>query len=163
MNDFSRINRKSPRLNWSSESILQALDQLTNSYRSLENRRAEKAGLTSAEARCMMCFNRDKYHTVKGLAAELGLVKSRITRIADGLAKKGLTERLPDPEDRRICMMRLTPDGVKKLEELNRCCHETLESLFHDATLERKGQILGTLAEITGSLEQANLREPSSL
>ncbi|WP_017731922.1 MarR family winged helix-turn-helix transcriptional regulator [Nafulsella turpanensis] len=41
-----------------------------------------------------------------------------LTRIIDLLCSKGLTERVLHPEDRRSFIVQLTPDGVKKVEQL---------------------------------------------
>lgn len=41
-----------------------------------------------------------------------------ITRIIDLLCKKGLTQRSPDPEDRRRFRVELTPAGRRKIEKV---------------------------------------------
>jgi len=59
-------------------------------------------------------------HTVKGLAASLGLNKPAITRAADRLAEYGLVVRKVDASDRRSVLIGLTKQGVALLDALAR-------------------------------------------
>ena len=45
------------------------------------------------------------------LGERLGIDKSYVTAIADSLGKAGLVERQPDPADRRVRNLVLTPEG----------------------------------------------------
>jgi len=72
-----------------------------------------------AELKCLMLFSGERYLTVKGIAQKLEVAKSRVTKIVDGLIKKGLVERIDDPKDGRIRLISLTPTGQKKSEEID--------------------------------------------
>ena len=54
---------------------------------------SERFGLPDAELRCLMLFGEDKYCTSKGLSAKMNVVKSRITRIVEGLENKNMVQR----------------------------------------------------------------------
>jgi DNA-binding MarR family transcriptional regulator len=49
----------------------------------------------------------------------MGVVKSRITKLIEGLVNKGLVQRFKDPEDSRITLLRLTAKGQAKLKQIN--------------------------------------------
>jgi DNA-binding MarR family transcriptional regulator len=82
-------------------------------------RQSEQFDLPDAELRCLRLFGRERYLTPKGLARQMGVVKSRITKIIDGLVTKQLVQRLKDPEDSRITLLSLTPQGQAKLDQIN--------------------------------------------
>jgi len=82
-------------------------------------RQSEQFDLPDAELRCLRLFGQERYLTSKGLARQMGVVKSRITKIIDGLAAKQLVQRLKDPEDSRITLLSLTPQGQEKLDQIN--------------------------------------------
>lgn len=82
-------------------------------------RQSEQFDLPDAELRCLRLFGQERYLTPKGLARQMGVVKSRITKIIDGLAAKQLVQRLKDPEDSRITLLSLTPQGQAKLDQIN--------------------------------------------
>ena len=80
---------------------------------------SERFDLPDAELRCLLLFGQERYLTAKGIALQMNVVKSRVTKIIDGLVKKGFVHRTKDPEDSRITLLSLTPGGQKKLDEIN--------------------------------------------
>ncbi len=54
-------------------------------------------------------------HTVRGLAARLGVSKPVVTRALNSLSALGLVQRRRDENDKRSVFIDLTPDGVEFL------------------------------------------------
>jgi DNA-binding MarR family transcriptional regulator len=57
-------------------------------------------------------------HTVRALAAKLGVTKPVITRALDTMGRLGLVTRKRDPADRRNVLVQRTVDGALFLERL---------------------------------------------
>ncbi len=57
-------------------------------------------------------------HTVRGLAAKLGVTKPVITRALDTMGRQGLLERRRDQKDRRNVLVHRTVDGALEVERL---------------------------------------------
>jgi len=57
-------------------------------------------------------------HTVRGLAARLGVTKPVITRALDTMGELGLVTRVRDERDRRNVIIKRTVDGALYLERL---------------------------------------------
>lgn len=57
-------------------------------------------------------------HTVRALAAKLGVTKPVITRALDTMGRLGLVSRKRDPADRRNVMVQRTVDGALFIERL---------------------------------------------
>ena len=51
---------------------------------------SDRFNLPDAELRCLMLFGEERYLTPKGIAHKMNVVKSRITKIIDGLIRKDL-------------------------------------------------------------------------
>jgi DNA-binding MarR family transcriptional regulator len=66
----------------------------------------------------LTCYLTEGHHTVRGLAAELNVSKSVITRSLDKLGEMELARRIPDPADRRSVLVERTPPGWDLLQEL---------------------------------------------
>ena len=79
---------------------------------------SDRFDLPDAELRCLLLFGEERYLTPKGIAQKMNVVKSRISKIVDGLMKKGLVQRIKDPEDSRIYLLSLTPDGQRKINDI---------------------------------------------
>ncbi len=57
-------------------------------------------------------------HTVRGLAAKLGVTKPVITRALDAMGQKGLLTRKRDERDRRNVVIQRTLDGALAVQKL---------------------------------------------
>lgn len=57
-------------------------------------------------------------HTVRALAAKLGVTKPVITRALDTMGRQGLVARKRDPKDRRNVLVQRTVNGALFLERL---------------------------------------------
>jgi len=93
---------------------------------------SEKFQLPDAELRCLMLFGGDRYLTPKGIAYKMNVVKSRVTKIVEGLVQKNLVQRVADPEDSRVTLLSLTSDGQGKLVEIR----EFLTSVYSETLLQ---------------------------
>lgn len=52
------------------------------------------------------------------IATDLGLDMSTVSRHISSLERQGLVSKNTDPTDRRSCQVRLTSDGIEKLERI---------------------------------------------
>jgi DNA-binding MarR family transcriptional regulator len=78
----------------------------------------DRFGLPDAELRCLGLFGEERYLTATGLAQKMNVVKSRVSKIVDGLIRKKLIQRIKDPEDSRVSLLSLTPKGQKKINDI---------------------------------------------
>ena len=63
------------------------------------------------------------------LAGSLGHNLSAATTLMDRLVDKGLTHRVPDPNDRRVVLCELTPKGRATMEHLRGMTKETVTQI----------------------------------
>ena len=66
----------------------------------------------------LTCYTVARDHTVRGLAADLKVSKSVITRALDRLSELDLAQRRPDPADRRSVLVALTAQGHRLIDEM---------------------------------------------
>jgi DNA-binding MarR family transcriptional regulator len=97
----------------------------------------------------LLALDRSSMRTQAALAAAIGADKTRIIRDLDELQQRGLIERMPDPDDRRVRLLAITDAGraVKDAvqEEIQRGEERWLGDLSAD---ERRTllRVLGRLA-----------------
>jgi MarR family transcriptional regulator for hemolysin len=58
------------------------------------------------------------------LAHHMGIEPPTLVRQLDKLTEDGLVERRPDPDDRRVVRVVVTPAGLARLRELHEVVHE---------------------------------------
>lgn len=79
----------------------------------------ERADLTLRQMAILLhIYLKPPPHTVRGLAATLGVTKPVITRALDTMGEMGLVERVRDERDRRNVVIRRTVSGALYLERL---------------------------------------------
>jgi DNA-binding MarR family transcriptional regulator len=113
----------------------------------------ERFQLPDAELRCLLLFGEERYLTSKGIAYKMNVVKSRVTKIVNGLVKKKLIQRIPDPEDSRITLLSLTADGQKKLNEINKFYDFVNHQVLLQMEPEQRKTMLTNLDILKASME----------
>ncbi len=66
----------------------------------------------------LICYLNEGDHTVRGLAAELGISKPAVSRALDRLAEFEFASRKVDPQDRRSIIVQRTQKGTAFLRDL---------------------------------------------
>ena len=113
----------------------------------------ERFQLPDAELRCLGLFGEDRYLTAKSIAHRMNVVKSRVSKIIDGLIKKNLIQRTKDPEDSRIQLLSLTPLGQKKLNEINYFMEEVYGQVLSQMAPDQRQAMLTNLDILKASME----------
>jgi DNA-binding MarR family transcriptional regulator len=90
------------------------------------------------------------------LAQRLGIDKTAMTYVVDGLEGDGLVERRPDPRDRRIRQVIPTAAGRALLAEARVALRDVEGALMRDLSAQEQAQLRGLLARVAlgaGDLE----------
>jgi DNA-binding MarR family transcriptional regulator len=114
---------------------------------------SRKFGIPQAELRCLLLFRGERYLTVKGIAQKLDVAKSRVTKIIDGLVKKKLVDSTDDPNDARVKLIRPTPAGHFKCEEMGQYIWATHEKLLLEIDPERRRTVISSLELLRVGME----------
>ncbi len=114
---------------------------------------SSRFGIPQAELRCLMLFRGERYLTVKGIAQKLDVAKSRVTKIVDGLERKHLVNRIPDPEDARFKLISLTREGREKAEEIEELNQDIHRALLLDLGPESRKTVMASLEALRSSME----------
>ncbi len=95
-------------------------DRLLNDYLS-------PLGITASQFRVLCTIHCDVSTTPVELKKRLSVDLGALTRMLDRLSCKGWIERLPNPNDKRGVLIRLTPVGVELCER----CHQLVGQSLH--------------------------------
>ena len=83
------------------------------------DKRARAHGMTRAQWGILIWLDRQPGMSQKGLAALLEVEPITVARLIDRLEGRGMVERRPDPRDRRIWRLHLSPPAHPILREIN--------------------------------------------
>jgi DNA-binding MarR family transcriptional regulator len=113
----------------------------------------ERFGLPDAEFRCLMLFGKERYLTAKGIAHKMNVVKSRVSKIVDGLIRKKLIQRIKDPEDSRISLLSLSTEGQEKINNINRFLQDIHYQVLLQMAPDQRKAVLTNLDILKASME----------
>jgi len=113
----------------------------------------ERFQLPDAELRCLGLFGQERYLTAKGIAYKMNVVKSRVSKIIDGLIKKKLIQSIKDPEDSRVSLLSLTPIGQKKINEINDFMKDIHGQVLSQMAPDQRQAMLTNLDILKASME----------
>jgi MarR family transcriptional regulator for hemolysin len=88
------------------------------------------------------------------LARRLRVEAATVTRMVDILGKEGLVERTPDPNDRRVNLLSISPKGEAVLAEIFRVYDGMREHLLQDLDAEHVEQMHGMVDLMTARLDE---------
>ena len=91
------------------------------------------------------------------LAQRFGVSRPTITRMVDGLVKKGLVERHAGAEDRRVALTTLTAQGSQMLEATEESATRSIADLLATLSPERIGRLELALTDLADLLEERHL------
>jgi len=114
---------------------------------------ARKFGLPYAEVKCLLLFQGERYLTVKGISQKLDIAKSRVTKILEGLIRKGLVEKREDPKDARVKLVSLTRLGEEKSAELDSFHREIHRKLLLQMNAQERKHVLSYLEMLHSAME----------
>jgi len=98
------------------------------------------------------------------LADACGVTKATITGLIDGLERDLLVERLPDPDDRRASLVRLTKNGCEFLDALLPHHFKRTAEVFADFTAEDRQALIEMMAKIRAGMDHvADLEKAGTL
>ena len=152
------MNQKEPSIpNQASDNqIAQFQGLITKLFQCCQERmqyQCERFQLPDAELRCLGLFGKERYLTAKGIALKMNVVKSRVSKIIDGLKKKNLIQHIADPEDSRVKLLSLTAIGQKKLNEINSFMEDVHGQVLSQMAPDQRKAMLTNLDILKASME----------
>lgn len=114
---------------------------------------SERFGLPDAELRCLLLFEGQRYLTPGNIAMRMNVAKSRVSRIVDGLRGRGLVRRTPDPEDSRVSLLSLTPEGQDRLEQVRAFLSQQYRTVLERFPADQRSGVIGTLGSLKLAME----------
>jgi len=100
--------------------------------------------------------------TQQELGGHLGLEKSTISRLVDGMVNKGWVERKRDPRDRRYQKVALTPDGQRAAAQTMEAMRKQHERWLAALTLEERHALTVGLSALVRVMSEQPGPHPAS-
>ncbi|GGS82436.1 MarR family winged helix-turn-helix transcriptional regulator [Nonomuraea spiralis] len=107
--------------------------------------RVAELGLSPADVGLLRMIAFQPGRSQQSLAADLGVVPSRVTAMLDPLDRAGLVERRRSAGDRRNHELHLTAEGTRVMEDVKRTAMAHEADLTSCLSPDQRGQLLALL------------------
>jgi DNA-binding MarR family transcriptional regulator len=152
MNDFKE-NSRTEISQYQLDKFQEIIGKLFQCCQERMQYQCERFQLPDAELRCLLLFGEERYLTAKSIAYKMNVVKSRVSKIIDGLISKNLIQRIKDPEDSRISLLSLTPLGQTKLNDVNEFLRNIHGQVLSQMAPDQRQAVLTNLDILKASME----------
>ena len=125
------------------------------------DQRARQYGISRAQWSVLFRLDRSQGLKQSELAEILDLQPISLTRLLDRLAENGLIERKPDPNDRRVNRLYLTPAARPLLNQLMELGAGMMETVLEGIDPKAVEAMLGELHKAKDNLRSAISRQQS--
>jgi DNA-binding MarR family transcriptional regulator len=111
--------------------------------------------VTVAQSYALFALPTQSAINMHDLSTAMNLAGSTMTRVVDQLVQKGLAERAPSEDDRRVVMVRLTPEGHRVRQAVMAHFQTVFAQVTARVAEADREPMLRTLGEITAAIADA--------
>lgn len=127
-----------------------------NAIRSEYNQRFAELDLNLSQAMMLAYVAEFGAETQTRIADRLAVGRAAAGNIVDALEKRGLIERMPDPDDRRVWLVQATADGKALADRIIEIDVVFRGDLRKGVTREERQQLASLLLRLQQNLEDSN-------
>jgi MarR family transcriptional regulator for hemolysin len=111
----------------------------------------------ATETQCLILTALDPGETVpvSEIGTRLGVDLAWVSRTVEQLRLSGDVQRLADPSDRRVALVRLTPQGEARAEALHATLEAHSEAILHAIPENSRADVLSSLELLQTALRSA--------
>ncbi len=133
--------------------LQQQLRRLVRLYELCDRTCLSSHQVTAAQGYTLLALRPGQEISMNDLSEAMGLANSTMTRTVDGLVKKGLVQRKPDEEDRRVVRVWLTARGVDVRQTLEDSLQGFFKGALGELRVTERSTVLQAMEKVVTSLE----------
>ena len=115
---------------------------------------AEQHGLFQAEFKCLRLFGSDESLNNTQISKRMNLIPSRLTRIIDGLVKKGYMQREIDQTDRRNMIVTLSRRGKILTNKVNDAFIDIHSEILKEIKVPKHESLITNMEHLHSAIEK---------
>ncbi len=130
------------------------LVDVTRLFRREFDRRAVRLRLTRAQWRALKLIGHEEGLSQKALAERLEMDPIAVGRTLDRLQKSGLVERRPDPADRRVWRLHITPGAAEVMAGVDAISRDLRDTVLGGIDADELATTLRVLERVKDTLQR---------
>jgi DNA-binding MarR family transcriptional regulator len=134
------------------ESIVDEVHRLIGSLRCAGTGRMVKAGISMTHLHILWVIEHHGELPMSRLADLLDVSLSNATGLIDRMEERGLVERVRVPDDRRVVIVRASPEGARMRDEIEAVKQDRMRSILGRLTPSQLERIIGAIGDLRGAM-----------
>ena len=119
----------------------------------LMEQKLKPAGMRAGQIPVFLALGKGEIRTQKVLAELAGIEQPGMATLLARMERDGLIEREPDPDDKRVSQIRLSPVGLTKSQQVIPIMEGASEEAFKGFTPLERDILIALLERMSSSLE----------
>ena len=116
------------------------------------NSRFRSTGLNQSQVAALIHLERTDQLSQTDLAARLGMKKAAAGTLVEGLEGKGLVERSPSRDDRRVQLVSITESGRRVVDDVDHMAEQLGGEYRNGISREERAQFIAILQRLRANL-----------
>ncbi len=142
----------------SSEGLLDAvvdqLHEMIGMMRCAGTGRMVRSGISMTHLHILWLLEHHGDLTMGRLAELVDVSLSNASGLIDRMEERGLVERIRVPDDRRVVIVRVSPEGEKIRDEIEAIKQDQMRSILGNLDVDQLTRLLGAVTDLRGAVAQ---------
>jgi DNA-binding MarR family transcriptional regulator len=134
------------------DGVVGELHAMIGSLRCAGTARMVKAGISMTHLHILWVLEHHGDLPMSRLAELLDVSVSNATGLIDRMEERGLVERVRVPDDRRVVIVRASPEGERQRDEIEALKHDRMRSILERLTPAQLARIHGAINDLRGAV-----------
>jgi len=134
------------------DAVVDELHAMIGSLRCAGTGRMVKAGISMTHLHILWVLDHHGDLPMSRLADLLDVSVSNATGLVDRMAERGLVERVRVPDDRRVVIVRASPEGARQRDEIEALKQDRMRSILERLTPDQLARMLGAIGDLRAAV-----------
>ena len=136
------------------DAIVERLSETVSGMRCAGTGKMVKLGISMTHLHILWLLDHHGDLPMSRLAELLDVSVSNATGLVDRMAERGLVERLGVPDDRRIVLIRVAPEGARVRDEVEALRQDSMRVILSRLDAPQLERVLAAITDISGAIAQ---------
>jgi DNA-binding MarR family transcriptional regulator len=134
------------------DAVVGQLHEVIGSLRCAGTGRMVKSGISMTHVHILWLLEHHGDLTMSRLAELLDVSLSNATGLVDRMAERGLVDRVRVPDDRRVVLVRVSPEGERIRDEIEAIKQDQMRSILGKLDGQQLTRLLGAVTDLRAAV-----------
>jgi DNA-binding MarR family transcriptional regulator len=136
------------------DGVVGELQEMVGMMRCAGTGRMVKSGISMTHLHILWLLEHHGDLTMGRLAELVDVSLSNASGLIDRMEERGLVERIRVPDDRRVVLVRCSPEGARMRDEIEAIKQDQMRSILGNLDRDQLARLLGAVGDLRGAVAQ---------